>query len=62
MLGFTVDTSGTVGDIKVISSPHEWLSEEALRLMQISPKWEPAIQYNKPVKGKMRQPINFRLQ
>ena len=62
MLGFTVDTSGNIVDLKVISSPHEWLSEEALRLMQISPKWEPAIQYNKPVKGKLRQPIYFRLQ
>ena len=62
MLEFTVDTSGTPGDLKVISSPHELLSKEALRLMEISPKWEPAIQYNRVVKGRLRQPIYFRLQ
>lgn len=62
MLGFTVDTSGLVGDLKVISSPHELLTAEALRLMNISPNWEPAIQLNKPVKSTMRQPIYFRLE
>ncbi len=62
MLEFMVDTDGTVGDIKVISSPHELLSNEALRLMNISPKWEPAIQYNKTVKGRLRQPFFFRLE
>ncbi len=62
MLEFMVDTDGTVKDIKVVSSPHESLTSEALRLMNISPKWEPAIQYNKTVKGRMRQPFNFMLQ
>jgi hypothetical protein len=38
------------------------LTNEALRLMNISPKWEPAIQYNKTVKGKLRQPFFFRLE
>lgn len=62
MLEFMVDTDGTIRDIKVVSSPHESLTNEALRLMNLSPKWEPAIQYNKTVKGRLRQPFNFRLQ
>ena len=62
MLEFMVDTDGTVGDIKVISSPDELLTNEALRLMKISPNWEPAIQYNKLVKGRLRQPFFFRLE
>ena len=62
MLEFMVDTDGTLGDIKVVSSPHELLTNEALRLMKISPNWEPAIQYNKTVKGRLRQPFFFRLE
>ena len=62
MLEFVVDLDGTVDDIKVVSSSHELLTNEALRLMNISPKWEPAIQYNKTVKGKLRQPFFFRLE
>lgn len=62
MLEFTIDTTGQVGDIKVLSSPNELLTKEALRLMAISPKWETAIQYNRKVKGRLRQPIYFRLE
>jgi TonB family protein len=62
MLEFVVELDGTVGDIKVLSSPHELLTNESLRLMKISPNWEPAIQYNKTVKGRLRQPFFFRLE
>ena len=62
MLEFVVDLDGTIGEIKVVSSPHELLTNEALRLMKISPNWEPAIQFNKTVKGKLRQPFFFRLE
>ncbi len=62
LLEFVVGTDGTVDDIKVISSPDEMLTNEALRLIKITPKWEPAIQFNKPVKGRLRQPFYFQLQ
>jgi TonB family protein len=62
MLEFTINTDGTLEDIRVISSPGQVLSDEALRLIKLSPNWEPAIKFNEPVKGKIRQPITFMFQ
>jgi TonB family protein len=62
MVGFIVEKDGSLADLKILSSPHESLSKEALRLMTQSPTWEPAIQLNKEVKSLYRQPIQFRLE
>lgn len=59
---FNVAKDGTVSDFKILHSPHSSLSQEVLRLMRKSPKWQPAIQYNQPVVYRHVQNITFNLQ
>ena len=41
VLSFIVDTDGSIKDIKVESSPHQCLSEAAVRMISKMPKWKP---------------------
>lgn len=59
---FMVDKSGNAYDFTILSSPHESLSKEVLRLMNLSPKWEPAIRLNKRVEYRHVQSVTFRLE
>ena len=59
---FDVEIDGTLSHIEVMSSPHESLSKETLRIFSMSPKWIPAMQYNRLVKQKNIQGITFLLQ
>ncbi|MFI3319733.1 MAG: energy transducer TonB [Rikenellaceae bacterium] len=59
---FIVDVNGSVRDINVIKSPSDALSEEAIRIISLSPKWTPAEQRGKKVNIKYTVPIVFRLQ
>jgi protein TonB len=59
---FVVYKDGTLDEIEILSSPDKSLSQEVLRLMKKSPKWEPAIQYNVPVIYRHVQGVTFKLQ
>jgi len=59
---FIVDKDGSVKELSILTTPDKSLSNEVLRLMKQSPKWLPAIQYNKPVIYRHIQAITFRLQ
>lgn len=58
---FNVAKDGTVSDFKIRQSPHSSLSQEVLRLMRKSPKWQPAVQFNEPVVYRHVQNITFNL-
>lgn len=58
---FIVAKDGTPSEFKILDSPHEVLSKEVLRLMEKSPNWLPAIQYNSPVIYRQIQAVTFRL-
>ena len=59
---FFVEADGSVSELKVLKSPHSSLSNEAIRIMRLSPAWEPAIQYNRKVRFRHVQNITFVLQ
>lgn len=65
MVHFVVDKDGTVVDPQIERSPDEHLSEEALRLIKLMPKWKPATIGNKrmrkPLRSRFNLPIVFRL-
>ncbi len=61
-LKFMISAEGIVGDIQVLSSPSTDLSQEAIRVIKASPKWQPATVNGKPVSGSYRVPINFKMQ
>jgi TonB family protein len=58
---FQVSKTGELSEFEIVSSPHESLSNEVLRLMKSSPRWEPAIQYNRPVIYRHIQSITFNM-
>lgn len=56
---FIVNKDGSITDIFPETSKGYGMEEEAVRVMRLSPKWKPAIQYNRPVNAYRRQPISF---
>lgn len=58
---FVVLSDGRGVATKVVSSPHEILSIESLRVLKLSPPWIPAIYNGKPVDSQMTIRVVFRL-
>jgi protein TonB len=61
-LQFTVNTNGDVIDVKVLRGTDPAIDEEAVRVIQSSPKWTPARQNGVLVKQRFYIPINFQVQ
>ncbi|GGA88202.1 energy transducer TonB [Puia dinghuensis] len=55
---FIVDKEGNVSNVEAISGPAE-LQKEAVRVIRLSGKWEPAIQNGRKVKSYKTQPITI---
>ena len=60
-LQFTIGADGRMQDVKVVRSPDETLSKEALRVVSSSPKWEPGRQRDRAVKVSYTFPVVYRL-
>jgi TonB family C-terminal domain len=60
-LQFTVDTDGSVKNVKVLRGIDSSLDKEAVRVVSSSPKWTPGKQRNKNVKVTFTFPVIFQL-
>jgi TonB family protein len=60
-LKFVVEEDGSVSNIEVLSSPDQLLSDEAVRVMKLSPKWTPGKQDGKPARIYYILPVDFAL-
>ncbi len=58
---FTVQSDGSLSDLKVEKGVNAALDAEALRLINAMPNWEPGKQNGKPVKVYSRVPVQFKL-
>lgn len=61
---FVIEKDGKVSNAKVlrdICSPEAGFGEEALRVVNLMPKWKPGYQNGKPVRVQYNLPINFTL-
>lgn len=58
---FVIDKDGSVIDAKVVKSVDTEIDAEALRVIQNSPKWTPAVHKGENVKVRRTVPINFNL-
>jgi protein TonB len=58
---FVVDKDGTITDVKAIKGIGAGCDEEAKRVIQNAPKWNPGKQRGRPVKVRMILPITFKL-
>lgn len=56
---FVIDEQGQLGQIGILKSPHNLLSEEVIRVLKSSPKWTPAQQRGVNVSLKYTIPVLF---
>ncbi|MDR2465871.1 MAG: energy transducer TonB [Prevotellaceae bacterium] len=61
-VSFTVNTDGTLSDIKSTRKVDPILENAVLEIVKQSPKWTPGSQQNKPVKVPYQVPIVFKIQ
>ncbi|WP_300599703.1 M56 family metallopeptidase [Niabella sp.] len=61
IMQFVVDVDGTVSDARLLQDPGYGMGAEALRVLQQSGKWKPAMADGKPVKAYRKQPITFQI-
>ena len=62
LLKFVVEKDGSLTNIQVLQSPDKSLSDEAIRVLKMSPKWEPGKQRNQSVRVFYTLPVDFQLQ
>lgn len=60
-LQFVVEKDGSISNIKVVKSIDPELSKEAIRVLELSPKWNPGKIDGDPVRVLMNFPITFTL-
>lgn len=58
---FTVETDGSLTNIKVVKGLEDSLDKEAIRVVKNSPKWKPAMQDGKYIRCKFTTAVPFRL-
>lgn len=61
VIALTVEKDGSLSDIRSVKDVGYGSAEEAIRVLKISPKWEPGIQNGVPVKVRYMLPISFNL-
>lgn len=58
---FLIFEDGSLGDVRVAKGIGGGCDEEAIRVVSLSPPWNPGLQRGKPVKQRMVLPLTFKL-
>lgn len=61
-VNFIVESDGSISNISIFQGVDPLLDNEAMRVVGLMPKWEPAIQKGEPVRVNFNLPIKFLLQ
>jgi periplasmic protein TonB len=59
LLSVIIEKDGSLTDIKVVKGVASDIDAEAIRVMNLSPKWNPGYQGGRPVRVLYMQPVNF---
>ncbi len=59
---FVINKDGSIGDIEILKGLGFGCDQEAIRVLEMSPKWNPGKQRGQPVRVRMSLPIVFQLQ
>lgn len=59
---FTIDKYGSVQNVSVVSGIHHLLDVEAVRVVNLMPKWHPATLNGRPVQSQLTIPIKFNIE
>jgi len=60
-VSFVVEKDGSLTDIAAVRGPSQTLKDEAIRVIQKTPKWKAGVQNGRPVRVQYTIPINFTL-
>lgn len=58
---FVINSDGSISNVEILRGIGAGADEEAMRVVQNSPKWEPGKQSGRTVNTRMRLPIRFKL-
>lgn len=58
---FVVESDGSISNVSAVRGPGHGLDEEAVRAVELSPKWKPGMQNNRLVRVQYTVPVNFAL-
>lgn len=61
-LNFIVEKDGSVSNVKILRGIGAGCDEEAIRVVELMPKWEPGYQRGQAVRVAFNLPVNFRLE
>jgi len=61
VLSFVVEKDGKITGVKVRKSVSKEIDEEAVRVIENSPRWVPGMQFGRPVRVSYSVPVNFAL-
>lgn len=61
ILQFVVMSDGSLGDINVLASPSQILSDAVVETMRKAPKWKPGRQQGQPVRVSLSMPVEFNI-
>lgn len=59
---FVVEEDGSISDVEVVRGVHPSLDAEAVRVVKLMPKWQPAEIGGKPVRSRFNFPVYFKLE
>lgn len=62
MVGFVIEKDGSVTDVEVLRSIGYGCDQEAIRVVNGMPRWQPGIKDGQPVRVHFNLPFSFRLQ
>ena len=61
IIRFVVEKDGSLTNYEILHSPDNRLNEEALRVLRMMPRWQPAKNNGRPVRSHYTVPFTFRL-
>lgn len=61
VISFVVETDGSLSSFEALKVPHQDLADEVIRVMKMSPKWNPAKKGDQAVKVKYNLPFKFKM-
>jgi TonB family protein len=61
LVTFVVKGDGSLSNVKALRGPDKSLEKEAVRAIELSPRWNPGLQYGMPVQVQYTVPLSFTL-
>lgn len=61
VIQFVVERDGRISDIRALTRHGFGMENEVMRILRKSPRWVPAVQFQRPVRAYRKQPVTFQV-